>query len=213
MDRNLADVLDAAAHGHFPPPDGGTTVVPQPSRRDAGVIAFTGHSVVFTDEDPQWVRRVLSGTDCDPLAATMNPRFLGALLDRTRRSMDTIDLLTVASSLAGPPPLRLTELVDGDHPREVRARRRRDDVRVWAAEGGVVVLGRGVAGRWEAAIEVDDARRHRGLGRALATAARHLVPDGQPVWAQQATGNARSVRAFQAAGFRPVGAEALLLQI
>ncbi|MFI7658417.1 GNAT family N-acetyltransferase [Micromonospora parva] len=213
MDRNLADVLDAAAYGHFPPPDGGTMVVPQPSRRDAGVIAFTGHSVVFTDEDPQWVRRVLSSTDCDPLAATMNPRFLGALLDRTRRSMDTIDLLTVASSLAGPPPLRLTELADGDHPREVRARRRRDDVRVWAAEGGVVVLGRGVAGRWEAAIEVDDERRHRGLGRALAMAARHLVPDGQPVWAQQATGNARSVRAFQAAGFRPVGAEALLLQI
>ncbi|MCG5461711.1 GNAT family N-acetyltransferase [Micromonospora sp. NPDC053740] len=212
MDRTLSDILDAAARGHFPPPDGGTTVVSQPSRRDAGVIAFTGHSVVFTDEDPQWVRRTLATLDCDSLAATMNPRFLGALLDRTRRSMDTIDLLTVASCLAGPPPLRLTELADGDHPREVRARRRRDDVRVWAVEGGVVVLGRGVAGRWEAAIEVDDERRHRGLGRALATAARHLVPDGQPVWAQQAAGNARSVRAFQAAGFRPVGAEALLLR-
>jgi hypothetical protein len=168
--------------------------------------------VVFTDEDPQWVRRTLATLDCDSLAATMNPRFLGALLDRTRRSMDTIDLLTVASCLDGPPPLHLTELADADHPREVRSRRRRDDIRVWAAEGGVVVLGRGVAGRWEAAIEVDDERRHRGLGRALATAARHLVPDGQPIWAQQAAGNARSVRAFQAAGFRPVGAEALLLQ-
>ncbi|RAO31259.1 hypothetical protein ONO23_04085 [Micromonospora noduli] len=212
MDRTLADILDAAAHGRYPPPDGRTTVVPQPSRRDAGVIAFTGHSVVFTDEDPQWVRRTLATLDCDPLAATMNPRFLGALLDRTRRSMDTIDLLTVASCLDGPPPLHLAELTDADHPREVRSRRRRDDIRVWGAEGGVVVLGRGVAGRWEAAIEVDDERRHRGLGRALATAARHLVPDGQPVWAQQAAGNARSVRAFQAAGFRPVGAEALLPQ-
>ncbi|MFI6064346.1 GNAT family N-acetyltransferase [Micromonospora sp. NPDC051227] len=212
MDRTLAHILDAVAHGHFPPPDGRTTVVSQPSRRDAGVIAFTGHSVVFTDEDPEWVSRTLATLDCDALAATMNPRFLGALLDRTRRSMDTIDLLTVASCLTGPPPLRLTELADGDHPREARARRRRDDVRVWAADGGVVVLGRGVAGRWEAAIEVDDERRHRGLGRALATAARHLVPDGQPVWSQQAAGNARSVRAFQAAGFRPVGAEALLLQ-
>ncbi|WP_410816740.1 GNAT family N-acetyltransferase [Micromonospora sp. 050-3] len=212
MDRTLTDILDAAAHGHFPPPDGGTTVVSQPSQRDAGVIAFTGHSVVFTDEDPHWVRRTLAAIDCDSLAATMNPRFLGALLDRTRRSMDTIDLLTVASFLAGPPPMPLTELADAGHPREVRSRRRRDDIRVWAAEGGVVVLGRGVAGRWEAAIEVDDERRHRGLGRALATAARHLVPDGQPVWAQQAAGNARSVRAFQAAGFRPVGAEALLLQ-
>ncbi|MCX5115712.1 GNAT family N-acetyltransferase [Micromonospora sp. NBC_00362] len=211
MDRTLAEILEAAAYGHFPPPDGGTTVVSQPSRRDAGVIAFTGHSVVFTDEDPQWVRRTLATLDCDSLAATMNPRFLGALLERTRRCMDTIDLLTVASCLAGPPPLPLTELADAGHPREVRSRRRRDDIRVWAAEGGVVVLGRGVAGRWEAAVEVDDERRHRGLGRALATAARHLVPDGQPVWAQQAAGNARSVRAFQAAGFRPVGAEALLL--
>ncbi|WFE53419.1 GNAT family N-acetyltransferase [Micromonospora sp. WMMD1155] len=211
MQRTLADILEAAAHGAFPPPDGGTTVVPQPCRRDAGVIAFTGHSVVFTDEDPRWVRRTLAAVACDPLAATMNPRFLAALLDRTGRSMDTIDLLTVASGLAGDPPLRLTELTDTDHPREARARRRRTDVRLWAADGGVIVLGRGVAGRWEVAIEVDDERRHRGLGRVLATAARHLVPDGQPLWSQQAAGNSRSVRAFQAAGFRPVGAEALLL--
>jgi GNAT superfamily N-acetyltransferase len=167
--------------------------------------------VVFTDEDPDWVRHTLATLDCDGLAATMNPRFLAALLDRTGRSTDTIDLLTVASSLPGPPPLRLTEGPDAGHTRAGRARRRRDDVRVWAADGGVVVLGRGVAGRWETAIEVDEDCRHRGLGRALATAARHLVPDGQPLWAQQAAGNARSVRAFQAAGFRPVGAEALLL--
>jgi len=52
--------------------------------------------------------------------------------------------------------------------------------------------------------------RHRGLGRALAMAARHLVPDGASVWSQQAAGNARSVRAFQTTGFRPVDAEALL---
>ncbi|WP_433461184.1 GNAT family N-acetyltransferase [Micromonospora sp. CA-248212] len=207
----LADILRAAANGLFPPADGGTTVVPQPCHRDAGVIAFTAHSVVFTNEDPEWVRHTLAAIDCDGLAATMNPRFLVALLDRTGRRTDTIDLLTVASPLTGPPPLRLTEVPDAGHARAGRARRRRDDVRVWAADGGVVVLGRGVAGRWETAIEVDEDCRHRGLGRALATAARHLVPDGQPLWAQQAAGNARSVRAFQAAGFRPVGAEALLL--
>ncbi|MFD8591024.1 GNAT family N-acetyltransferase [Streptomyces sp. NPDC059637] len=207
----LAGVLDAAARGDFPPPDGGTTVVPQPSHRDAGVIAFTAHSVVFTDEDPLWVRSTLASLDCDELAATMNPRFLAAFLARTGRSTDTIDLLTVADSLPGDPPLDLRELDDPDHPRVSRARKRRDDVRVWAADGGVVVLGRGVAGRWETAIEVDEEARHRGLGRALATAARHLVPAGEPVWSQQAAGNARSVRAFQAAGFRPVGAEALLI--
>lgn len=211
MGQTLAEILDAAADGRFPPPDGGTTVVPQPSRRDAGVIAFTAHSVVFTDEDPRWVDATLAALECDELAATMNPRFLTALLARTGRSTDTIDLLTVASALPGQPPLSLTEFADPAHPRVVRARKRRDDVRVWAADGGVLILGRGVAGRWETAIEVDEAVRHRGLGRALATAARHLVPAGQPVWSQQAAGNARSIRAFQAAGFRPVGAESLHL--
>ncbi|WP_030211096.1 GNAT family N-acetyltransferase [Streptomyces sp. NRRL S-87] len=209
--QTLADVLDAAARGQYPPPDGGVTVLPQPSHRDAGVIAFTAHSVVFTDEDPEWVHTTLAALDCDALAATMNARFLAALLGRTGRTTDTIDLLTAADPLPGEPPLPLRELVDPDHPRVTSARRRRDDVRVWACDGGVLVLGRGVAGRWETAIEVDEDARHRGLGRSLALAARHLVPDGSPVWSQQAAGNARSVRAFQAAGYRPIGAEALLL--
>jgi L-amino acid N-acyltransferase YncA len=74
----------------------------------------------------------------------------------------------------------------------------------------VVLLGRGVGGRWETAIEVDDDRKGEGLGRKLATAARHLVPGRAPLWAQIAPGNAASVRAFLAAGFRPVGAEVLL---
>ncbi|MGW7257369.1 GNAT family N-acetyltransferase [Streptomyces sp. NPDC054834] len=213
MSPTLAGILDAAAQGRFPPPDGGTTVVPQAGHRDAGVLAFTAHSVVFTDEDPRWVYDTLAALDCDALAATMNPRFLAAFLDRTGRSTDTIDLLTVASALPGEPPLEMGELMDPDHPRVTSARKRRDDVRVWAADGGVVVLGRGVAGRWETAVEVDEDVRHRGLGRALATAARHLVPDGRPVWSQQAAGNARSVRAFQAAGYRPVGAEALLIAL
>ncbi|KRV49972.1 GCN5 family acetyltransferase [Wenjunlia vitaminophila] len=210
-ERTLAGLLDAAATGRFPPADGAVTVVPQPNRRDAGVIAFTAHSVVFTDEDPAWVRATLAALDCDELAATMNTRFLTALLERTGRTTDTIDLLTVATALPGDPPIGLRRIVDREHPRVVRARQRRDEVAVWAAEGGLLVLGRGVAGRWEAAVEVEETARHRGLGRALATAARHLVPAGEPVWSQQAAGNARSVRAFQAAGFRPVGAEALFL--
>jgi GNAT superfamily N-acetyltransferase len=206
----LADILDAAAHGRFPPPDGGVTIVPQPSRRDAGVLAFTAHSVVFTDEDPEWIRATLAAQRCDSLAATMNPVFLAALLARTGRQTDTIDLLTVATALPGEPPLPLREIKDQSHPRVRRADAHRDDVRVWSAEGGLLVLGRGVAARWEVAIEVDEQARHRGLGRALATAARHLVPAGEPLWSQQATGNTRSIRAFQAAGYRPIAAEALL---
>ncbi|WP_395363714.1 GNAT family N-acetyltransferase [Streptomyces sp. YH02] len=210
MSSEVARILAAAARGEFPPPDGTTTVVPQPGPRDAGVLAFTAHSVVFTDADPEWVRAALAAASSDPLAASMNPGFLVALMARTGRHMNTIDLLTVADALPGDPPLELREIVDPGHPRVARALKFRDEVRVWAADGGLVVLGRGVAGRWEAAVEVDEEVRHRGLGRALATAARHLTPDSV-VWAQQSPGNARSVRAFQAAGYRPVASEALLV--
>ncbi|MFE2100577.1 GNAT family N-acetyltransferase [Streptomyces sp. PTD9-10] len=208
--ETLRDILDAAAQGVFPPADGGTTVVPQPSPRDAGVLAFTAHSVVFTDEDPAWVRETLRTVteECDALAATMNPRFLTALTDRTGRRTDTVDVMLVGSPLPGRPALALREIADPSHPRVVSSRRRRDDVRVWTADGGVLVLGRGVAGRLEVAVEVDGAVRHRGLGRALVRAARQLADE--PVWAQVSAGNARSMRAFQAAGYRPVGSEVLL---
>jgi hypothetical protein len=102
-------------------------------------------------------------------------------------------------------------LADGDaHPRVARALLYRSDVRVWASEHGLLILGRGLAGRWEIAVEVDETARNNGHGRALATAARHLVPDGRPVWGQIAPGNASSLRAFLAAGYTPVGSEVIL---
>ncbi|MEU9383375.1 GNAT family N-acetyltransferase [Streptomyces sp. NPDC048279] len=208
--ETLRDILDAAARGVFPPADGGTTVVPQPSGRDAGVLSFTAHSVVFTDEDPEWVYDTLRAIPCDPLCATMNARFLVALMERTGREQETVDALLVAGPLPGRPELPLTELTGPGHSRVAYARARRTEVRAWAAQGGVVVLGRGVAGRLEVSVEVDEGVRRRGLGRALVTAARQLA--GEPLWAQVAPGNARSVRAFQAAGYLPVGAEALLLE-
>ncbi|MEU5520375.1 GNAT family N-acetyltransferase [Streptomyces sp. NPDC047860] len=216
MAESLRDILDAAARGVFPAADGGTTVVPQPSVRDAGVLAFTAHSVVFTDEDPAWVRRALAGVDCDVLAASMNARFLATFMERTGRRTDTIDVMAVAAPLVDVPSVDLEEIGDAGHPRVVSARRRRDDVRVWVAEGGggVVVLGRGVAGRLEVAVEVAEGARCRGVGRRLALAARGLagrMAGGEAVWAQISPGNARSLRAFQGAGYRVVGAEALLL--
>ncbi len=71
------------------------------------------------------------------------------------------------------------------------------------------MTGRGIGGRLEVSVEVDAGVRHRGLGRLLVSAARQLA--AEPLWAQVAPGNARSVRAFQAAGYRAVGSEALLL--
>jgi GNAT superfamily N-acetyltransferase len=201
-------VLGAAAAGSFPPADGGVTPLWQPSDRDAGVIAFTAHSIVFADVPPEWVRAQLPADD---VAAPMSTRFLQALASRLGRVVGSHDILTCATTLPGPAPVDLNPVTDMAHPRIARALRYRDDVRAWRAEGGVVLLGRGVAGRWEVAVEVDAESRGGGVGRALAAAARHLVPGRSGyLWAQIAPGNAASVRAFLAAGYSPVGAEALV---
>ena len=203
----LAAFLDDAAAGWFPPADGGVTILPQPSPRDAGVIGFTAHAVVFVDADPGWVSAQLPPGD---LSGPLSPGFLQALCARTGRLAHSVDVLGVAWPLPGPPDIELTVVDSAAHPRVSRALRYRDEVRAWRAPGGVLLLGRGIADRWETAIEVEPGRRCRGLGRALATAARHLVPGDRPLWAQIAPANAASIRAFLAAGFKPVGAEAHL---
>jgi len=205
----LRAVLNEAAAGRFPPADGGVTVLPQPSPRDSGVFGFTAHAVIFTDADEGWVRSLLPPGD---LGAPLNAAFVQALCEATGRVAGSIDVLCVAQPLEGPPPVALTPEPDLSHPRIERALRYRDDVRAWRTDGGVVLLGRGVAGRLETAVEVDDDRRERGLGRALARAARHRATAGEPLWAQVAPANAASLRAFLAAGFTPVGAEVLLAE-
>jgi hypothetical protein len=52
---SLAVVLDEVAAGQFPTADGRVTIVPAPSQRDAGVLGFTAHAVIFIDADPGWV--------------------------------------------------------------------------------------------------------------------------------------------------------------
>jgi len=207
--ERLAAILRDAAKGSFPPADGGVTVLPQPSARDAGVWGFTAHAVVFADVDQGWVTGHL---DPDNLSAPLGPPFLQALSAATNRLPGSIDMLCFAEPVGGPPLIELTREPDLSHPRVARALSYRDDVQAWrTADGsGVVLLGRGVAGRRETAIAVDENRRSRGLGRALAAAARHLAEPGEPLWAQVAPANAASVRAFLAAGFIPVGAEILL---
>lgn len=203
----LAAILADAAAGRFPPADGNVTILPQPSERDSGVISFTAHAVIFTAADPSWVAGQLPPDD---LSGPLSPPFLVSLCTHTGRTAGSMDMLTCSTPLPGPAPAELTPVSGKQHPRVARALLHRDDVRVWQAEGGVVIVGRGVAGRWEVAIEVDREHRGRGLGRELAAAARHLVPAAEPLWAQIAPGNAASVRAFLAAGYRPVGAEVLL---
>jgi hypothetical protein len=206
------------------PTDPWLSVVAQPSPRTAAVVSFPGCVVVAADVDPAWVAERLPDHD---LSAPLNPPFLAALERKLGRRVNNIDMVLLADAEPGEPDLTLRPVSDIDHPRVRRARRYRDDVRVWLTAGaeeracesrspgqagpaGVLVLGRGLAGRWEVAIEVDEAVRNTGLGRRLAAAGRRLAGPGS-VWAQVAPGNAASVRAFLAAGYRPVGAEALLV--
>lgn len=204
--NTLTDLLAEASQGRFPAPDAGPTILPQPSPRDAGIIAFTAHNVIFADVEASWIRDRLPGGD---LSAPLNPPFLSALEERMGRPINNIDMLALAEPLGGRPSIALAETAGTGHPRVELARRYRDAVRAWTCPGGILVIGRGVAGRWEVAIEVEPGHQGRGLGRALACAARRLTP--HPLWAQIAPGNAASVRAFLAAGYVPVGAEALFV--
>jgi GNAT superfamily N-acetyltransferase len=163
---------------------------------------------VSADVPPSWLAAHLPPGD--PGAAFLPP-FLGALETRTGRLAGNIDAVTLATPRPGPPDLPLVKIDNQDHHRVRRALHHRVDVTVWSCAGGILTIGSGLGGRWEAGLEVAPAARGRGLGRALAAAATHLVPENRPLWAQIAPGNAASLRAFLAAGFRPVGQETLLV--
>ncbi|HEV3359883.1 MAG TPA: hypothetical protein VG247_23975 [Pseudonocardiaceae bacterium] len=203
----LADLLRGVADGTPPPTDSELTVVLPPDERSVGVLAFPGQHIIVADVSAEWVR---SWLPADDLGAPLGPPFLTLLSAVTGREIGTIDAVLVARAHGRRRGLELAEVTDSDHPRIARARRHRADVRAWSCPGGLLVLGRGVAGRWEAAVEVEPALRGFGLGRGLFGAALGLLPEGESVWTQVAPGNAASLRALLAAGYHPIGAEALL---
>ena len=209
MTERLLRLLRDAAMGVPPPADGLVEVWAPPAGPVDAVLAFTAHHVVAAGVEPDLVAARLPDGD---LSAPMGAAFLGWLGERLGSRPGSLDVVLAADGLGGTPPLELAPGVDLDrHQRVARALRHRDDLQVWTAEGGagVLVLGRGLAGRREVAFEVDPARRNRGLGRLLVAAARHLTPPREPLFAQVAPGNAASLRVVEAAGFRPIGAEVL----
>jgi GNAT superfamily N-acetyltransferase len=205
---SLLDVFTAAARGRYPAPDG-TVEVHDPPGRTSAVVAFPAHFLVLAPVDPGWVKDRLPPGD---LGAPLGAPFLVALADRIGAHAGTLDALLAAPAHGGGAGAGLREISDATHPRVLRAHRYRDAVRVWQTSDGAgcLVIGQGLAGRWEIAYEVEPAARGRGLGRTLAAAALGLLPAGTPVFAQVAPGNSHSLRATLAAGYRPVGGEVLL---
>ena len=205
----LTKILSAAADGTLPPPDGEVEVLPAPPGPVDAIVSFTAHLVVAAGVAAADVRRRLPEGD---LSSWMHPSFLVWLGDELGSRPGSHDLVLAAT---GTPPEQDLELLIApsaySHPRVEYASRHRTNVRVYTDPDAlsVLVVGRGLAERWEFAFEVEPAGRNRGLGRRLALAARGCVREGEPLFAQVAPGNAASVRSVLAAGFRPIGSEVL----
>ena len=198
----LLRILLEAADNRFPPVDGGVTVLPGLGRGLSCSVAFTGHAVVATDRPEA---EVLAQRP-DGYGRSMGPDFL-----RWLAGPDTVigevDVVLAARGTGGPSELALRHDVE-DHPRVRYARSVRTRVEVHGDERGFVTLADGLAGRREFSIELG--LPGRGHGRSLLTDALTLVPGDEPVFAAVSPGNARSLRAFLAAGFTPIGSESLI---
>ncbi|MFF1547708.1 hypothetical protein [Streptomyces sp. NPDC058291] len=200
----LGALLDAAA-GRFPPADGGVTVLPALPGGLECSVAFTGHAVVATALPAAQVRAHRP----DGFGGSLSPDFLRALAG-PGGWIGVVDATLAGRGAGGPARLRPLAGAE-DHPRVRFARELRSDVRVFGDERGLVALAAGLAGRTELSVELhapDDGGH--GRGRALLGDALTLVPAGEPVFAAVAPGNARSLRAFLAAGFVPIGSEVLV---
>src|SRR5882757_6566449 len=195
----------AAAHGRFPAVDGGVTVVqPLPGGLECSV-AFTGHAVIATALGS----RDLETWGPDGFGGSLAPDFLRRLAG-PGGWIGVTDVTLFARGTGGAP--RLPELSGADdHPRVRHARELRTRVRVHGDERGLVTLADGLAGRPELSVELQAPQDcGRGRGRALLADALTLVGEGEPVFAAVSPGNARSLRAFLACGFTPIGSEVLL---
>ena len=211
--HRVAQLLTEAAQGVFPPADGSVEVVPSPPGRSDAVIAFSAHSVIAAGLERD---EVLARLDPQDFGAPMSAEFLSWLAGRLSTRAGVLDLVMVA-----PPPEdddELPKLVPRhdlvEHPRLARSRKYRTDLRCYSdtEDRALIVVGRGLAERWEFGLEIRPEHRGRGLGRTLIRAARSLVPRDETLFAQVSPGNTASVRAFLAAGYQPICSEVVFLK-
>jgi len=197
----LRSLLLDAHRGVFPAVDGGWTRI-APWRRGLGaVIAFTGHAFIAVADDVGDGH--LEHLRIDGFGGAHATAVIQSLAG-AEGWIDSLDAVLVSA------PTREAErtLVERpdltDHPRVLVARKVRDDVRVLGHPGpgdrSLVTVSRGLGGLVELGIETDGAADAVAMLREAST----LVPDDEPVVAAVAPGNARALRTFLSAGFRPV---------
>lgn len=196
----VAQLLRAAAAGSFPPVAGAVKVVPRcPPGNVEWVVSFTGHVVVATQRPAEEVE----ARNPDGYGAALAPRFLLWLAGDDGRIGCQDAVLVAFGRGAADGSLRRRRDLDG-HVRVEHARALRSDVEVYGDDTGFVTLGVGLGGLTEMSVETTS-HRGSGRGRSLIHRALALAEPGEVVVAQVTPGNARSLRAFLAAGFLPVG--------
>lgn len=195
----LAIFRDAAA-GRFPAIDGGVTFLPPLEHGQEAVVAFTGHAFIASRLDPE----DLSHLRPDGFGQALHPEILLRMAG-PEGAIGSVDVTMWAEGRGGG-RLRPNPDLD-DHPRVRFARARREEVQAYGRSDGLFTLGVGLGGRREMSVEnSSDGRR----GRALIEEALAMTPPGEPLFAAVAPGNARSLRAFLACGFTPIGSEVLI---
>jgi len=170
----------------------------------AAVVAFTGHA--FVALDPEHLLEPAVQARLDGFGGAHHPAVATAIAG-PGGWIDSLDSVLVAHGVGGPPIL-------GDRP-DLAAHARvafaagvRSDVRVVGPPVGdaFVTIGRGLGGLSELGVAVGDTTSGRQLLRDALT----MIPAGEVTLAAVAPGNARALRAFLAAGFRPVASVQLL---
>jgi hypothetical protein len=201
----LLSIYLRAAHGEFPPADGQAIFLPSLHAKQAAVVSFTARAYIATSH----MADDFADLQLDGYGTAIRPNVLTRLAGPVGHIFMTDMTLVGRGQGGGSLPVR-DDLED--HIRVRYARTLRKNVRVHGDERGFITLSYGLAGRLEMSIELTSGTENRGTGRALIGEALKLTPSGEPLFAAVSPGNARSVRAFLAMGFMPIGSEVIIDQ-
>lgn len=195
---DLRELLERAAAGRFPEPDGGFSRTSPWRDGVEGAIAFTGHAVIAVEEDVS--DRALAGLGVHGFGGAHDPRTTLALAGDGE--IGVLDALLLGRGTgAGAPLVPRPDLAATDRVRH--AGQWRTEVAVHGlpdpAVSSLATLSRGIGGLPEVGIQAE-----HGHATTLLDGVLGLLPAGEAVLASVTPGNARSLRFFLGRGFLPV---------